>query len=120
MKKLFFLLICTCLLLCSSCFLKKQQEPVNLSIFNEIAAGKEWAIITEPYAAFYSEPSKTSLVKSHGRKADILELKGKRIITGSGKNVLWYEFEAGWLESNSVSVFSNKIQAENASQKALQ
>ncbi|HPX25274.1 MAG TPA: hypothetical protein PLG87_00600 [Treponemataceae bacterium] len=120
MKKLFFLLISACLLLCSSCFLKKQQEPVNLSIFNEIAAGKEWAIITEPYAAFYTEPSKTSPVKSHGRKADILELKGKRIITDPENHVLWYEFDKGWLESNSVMVFSNRIQAENASLKALQ
>lgn len=120
MKKLYILLISTCLLMHSSCFLKKQPEPVNLSIFDEIAAGKEWAIITEPYAAFYTEPSKTSPVKSHGRKADILELKGKRIITDPENHVLWYEFDKGWLESNSVMVFSNRIQAENASLKALQ
>ncbi len=121
MKRIFaaFILI-PCLILISSCFLQKKHENVNLEVFNDLGPGKEWAIITEPYIAFYTEPAKTSVVSSHGRKADILEIQGKRIIIGKDKNTLWYEFEKGWLESSSIAVFSNKIQAEHASQKALE
>lgn len=91
-----------------------------MDIFSGIGSGIEWAVINDPYAAFYAEPSKTSAIKSHGRRADVLEVKGKRIITDSQQHVLWYEFEKGWLESGSVTVYANKIQAEHASEKALQ
>lgn len=119
MKK-YLLLIVLCCLVLSSCFLKKQEDSINLSVFENIAPGNEWVMLTDPYAPFYAEPSKKSHVTSHGRKGDILELKGKKLLKESEKQVLWYEFENGWLDSNGVLIFSNKIQAENASKQALQ
>lgn len=120
MKKLVLILCFLLVILASSCFLQKKEQPVNLDIFSSVGSDVEWAMIIDPYAAFYEEPSKSSAVKSHGRRADILEVRGKRIVISNPKNIVWYEFEKGWLESSSISVYSNKLQAEHASQKALQ
>ncbi len=118
-KNTIFLLLLLLLLLSVSCSQSKKENSADLAVFNEIATGNEWAVISDPYAAFYSEPSKTSPVQSHGRKADVHEIQGKKIVVVEQSNEIWYEFEKGWLKSDSVCVYSNKIQAENASQKMM-
>lgn len=120
MKKKFFvivLMIVTSLL--SSCFLFQKEQTVDLSVFENLSTSTQWCIITDPYASFFSEPSKTSAITTHGRKSDILNVIGKKIILNEDKKELWYEFDKGWLESSSIRVFSNKLQAQQESKKAL-
>ena len=118
MKKIFYIcLLFVCLLNFNSC--QKNDETVIILDNSEplaLAPDVEWAVITDPYAAYKTEMGWTSSVAGHCRKGEILQIKGKSLDSNKEN---WYLFENGWLPENCLSVFSNRLKASAVSEQLL-
>lgn len=109
------------LLLCSVCFVScnKNDELVIVLDNSEplaLAPDVEWAVVTDPYAAYKKEMGWSSAVAGHCRKGDILRVKGKSV---SADKETWYYFENGWLPYNCISIYSNQLKAKSVSESLL-
>lgn len=86
-----------------------------------LTPGIEWAVVTEPYAAFRKTDSFESEVVAETRRGEILQVVGKSDIY-NGKNAptaktTWYRFEKGWLDGSVITIYDNKLKAETAVSK---
>jgi len=118
MKKFFCLFIVLILTLaCSGC--RKNDDLVIVLDNSEplaLAPDVEWAVVTDPYAAYKKEIGWTSAVAGHCRKGDILRVKGKSV---TKDKETWYYFENGWLPYNCISIYSNQLKAKTVSENLL-
>ena len=115
---LFFIIFSFFILPFFSCSKKDKVIEFDESDPMALVPGIEWAVITEPYAAFRNEPGYENEVSSHGRRGDVLLVQGKKMLKEKNqKNVytLWYEFKQGWLDENTVKVYDNKFKASRFS-----
>ena len=62
----------------TGCKQKKELEIV-LPVSLNGAVQEDWAVIQEPYAAFYDEPDADSGIAAHARRGDVLQVKGRKI-----------------------------------------
>lgn len=109
----------TFLVLCSLLVISCKKKPEELIKFDDsqplaLAPYVEWAVVIDPYAAYRSEANWDSAVFGHCRKGDILQVQGKSI--DENKDT-WYMFESGWLPSNCLSIYSNRLKAQSESEK---
>ena len=109
---IYFLLIIFTVFLLNSC--QKQKEEVI--VFDDtyplaLAPDVEWALITDPYAAYKSDMNWNANIFGHCRKGEILQVLGKSI---DSDNSVWYKFEEGWLPSSCLSIYSNRYKAQTA------
>ena len=90
---------------------KKDETEIILDNSEPLALAPDvqWAVVSEPYAAFKESKDWSASVIGHCRKGDILQIKGKSL---DSKNEVWYYFEQGWLHSSSVLVYSNRLRAQ--------
>ena len=117
MKKL--LLVLTPLLIWLSLFSGcKREKMLNIQLDNSdplaLAVDIEWAVVSDPYITFREEKAWTSKELGHGKKGDVLMVKGYAF---SSENEKWVRFEDGFLPLKSVKIFSNKFQAMAASKE---
>lgn len=92
---------------------KKEKEILfDDAIPLSLAPDVEWALVVDPYAAYYKEPDWNSEVLNHCRKGDILRIEGKALKKG-GKE-LWLDFSYGWLTASAVEIYSNRLKAVTA------
>lgn len=109
---LLFLLLILLAGLISSCN-KKKEEVIE---FNEshplsLAPDVEWALITDPYAAYRKTIEWNADITNHCRKGDILQVYAKSI---DKDKTVWYKFEEGWLPETCLTIYSNRYKAETA------
>ena len=102
MKKLIYICLLAILILLAGCS-KKEEAPV---VFDDsqplaLAPDVQWAVVSEPYAAFKESKDWSASVIGHCRKGDVFQIKGKSF---DSKNEVWYYVEQGWLHSSSVVV----------------
>lgn len=95
---------------CVGCTRKTEEVTITLPS-DSVGISDEWGVVTEPYTPFFSEPETSADIVSHARRGDVLLLTGKRI--ADDKRV-WYCFEKGWMQADTVSLYSNKMKAERA------
>ena len=90
---------------------KKDETEIILDNSEPLALAPDvqWAVVSEPYAAFKESKDWSASVIGHCRKGDVLQIKGKSF---DSKNEVWYYFEQGWLHSSSVLVYSNRLRAQ--------
>ena len=112
MKKIILAAVAAILISISfqSCKQKKEIEIVLPEIEKDNIQG-EYAVIQEPYAAFYDEPYKDSGIAAHARRGDVLHVEGRKI---DDDRQLWIKFDRGWIQDSGVIIYSNKLKAENA------
>lgn len=116
MKKILLVLL-TCLLFVS-CSKNKMGVPANLSAIDDSLISGEWAVITSPYTAFRAEPTLESKIIAHSRRGDVFLVEGRFIQKQEdSSNLIWYKFTDGWLMETDLSVYTNKLQAENAASR---
>lgn len=100
-----------------SCVNKKEEVIVfDDSYPLALAPDVSWAVVTDPYAAYKSEPDWNSDAVGHCRKGEILQVVGKSTDKDNGE---WYSFENGWLPSNCIAIYSNRFKAKTASEQVL-
>ncbi len=123
MKRLLLFAFALCSIVFSSC-VKKDSIAFSFPDNDPLAyvPGSNWAVVMEPLVGLRETDSYESKVQSHVRRGDVMEVTGKRISTrknADGQKVVsvWYGFEDGWVESSSVKIYENKMQAENAAVK---
>lgn len=115
MKKLWlFVLVIFCIVFVSSCN-KKKEEVIE---FNEshplsLAPDVEWALITDPYAAYRSDIEWNAAVTNHCRRGEILRVYAKSI---DKEKTVWYKFEEGWLPETCLTIYSNRYKAQTAAE----
>ena len=93
---------------------KKDETEIILDNSEPLALAPDvqWAVVSEPYAAFKESKDWSASVIGHCRKGDVLQVKGKSL---DSKNEVWYYFEQGWLPSSSVLVYNNRLKAQKIS-----
>ncbi len=109
-----FVFFVVSIFLISSCN-KKKEEVIE---FNEshplsLAPDVEWALITDPYAAYRKDIEWNAEVTNHCRRGDILQVYAKSI---DKQKVVWYKFEEGWLPETCLSIYSNRYKAQTAAE----
>ena len=94
----------------------KQNVPVQFDGSDPLALDVElqWAVVTDPYVACYADADYATLVVTHFRKGEILPIVGERTVKSAGETEKWYAFAEGWLPARSVTVYANKMRAQNA------
>lgn len=80
-----------------------------------IVPSVKWAVITESFVSLKEKPSWKSTVKNHSRKGEIFEVKGNCLTD----NEMWFLLEDGWICQSSVSIHSNKYQANTFSKELI-
>lgn len=91
-----------------------EMLPLDSSEPASLAPDVDWAVITSPYAAFRETHDWDAKVTAHGRKGDVVKITGKT--SGENENA-WYNTENGWLPKSSISVYSNRLKAQNIADK---
>ena len=96
---------------------KKDETEIILDNSEHLALAPDvqWAVVSEPYAAFKESKDWSASVIGHCRKGDVLQVKGKSL---DSKNEVWYYFEQGWLPSSSVLVYNNRLKAQKISNQS--
>ncbi len=93
---------------------RNTTEYIDISSTLGLAMSPQWAVITEPYASYFSDANEKSIINEYGRVGDVIEVIGSKI----GENeFVWYKFEQGWLIQNTVQVYANKLQADFAAKE---
>ena len=113
MKKLLFLiLILSSLVFLASCKQKKEDIiEINEAHPLSLAPDVEWALITDPYAAYRTDMEWNAEISSHCRRGDILQVYAKSI---DKNKTVWYKFEQGWLPETCLAIYSNRYKAQTA------
>ena len=96
---------------------KKDETEIILDNSEPLALAPDvqWAVVSEPYAAFKESKDWSASVIGQCRKGDVLQVKGKSL---DSKNEVWYYFEQGWLPSSSVLVYNNRLKAQKISNQS--
>ncbi|MCQ2584172.1 MAG: hypothetical protein MJ185_01165 [Treponema sp.] len=108
-------LFCAALLLILTVFLSgcKRDKSLNIELDNSeplaLAVDIEWAVLSEPYVTFRDVQEWDGKESGHGKKGDVLQVKG---YSYSSTNEKWVKFEKGYLPLKSVQIFTNKFQAD--------
>ena len=113
MKRFFFLAL-FCGAFFSGCI--RQNVPVQFDTSDPLALNPEiqWAVVIEPYAAIYEDADYASVVVTHFRKGEILQITGERTVKTDEGVETWYAFDEGWMPSVTITVYSNKMRAQTA------
>ena len=77
----------------------------------------EWALVVDPYALYRSEPSLSAPTAGYGRRGDLQEVQGRRIVTENKEQTLWLQFDLGWLPETSVQLYTNQLKAASAARE---
>jgi len=118
-SKVFFSLPClvffVCIFFLPAC--SKRYETIDLSSAPLLPVDSQWGVIIDPYAIYRSEPSLSAAPAGYGRRGDLHEIKGRRILSEEKTQVVWYQFSDGWLPQTSVRVYSNELRAQAAAKE---
>ncbi len=119
-KKIAYLFIISAVLVFCGlfCGCEKNENTKTIELPEEFTFTSDelWAVFTEPYSPFYAEPDSLSDIEAHARRGDVVPLTGRRISPGKE---LWYHFEKGWVPQNSVTLYTNRLKAQNAAKALL-
>jgi len=113
-------LIFSCFLmifLLTSCNRKGQTIVFNESDAINLNPEYQWALVVSPYTACYQDCDYASVVATHFRKGEILQVIGQETVMVDERRELWYAFDAGWIPALSLQIYSNRLKAENAAGK---
>ena len=118
MKKFFLIFTCLSFILplffITSC--KKNKEDVI--VFDSeyplaLAPDVEWALVTDPYAAYRSSTEWNGQITGHCRRGEILQVFSKSM---DEDNNVWYKFEQGWLPQKCLKIYTNRYKAQTAAE----
>lgn len=116
-KFLRFIFIISSLILLFSCTPKMSLSDVSFHSSSIISNENRFALIIDPYVAIRDKPGSEGITVTHGRRGEVFTVRGNQLL-GSGKEqILWVHIETGWVQSEKVTLFSNKSKAYTAAKK---
>lgn len=113
MKKIVILFFTALMIITMFSCKKAGKEVIVLDNSQPLALAPDiqWALVTDPYAAFRENLDWDSEIKSYCKKGEILQIISRSF---DSKRNYWYKFEQGWLPESSLSVYSNRMKAQTA------
>ena len=111
-------LVLICLSLCGALFTGCKKSKEEIIIFDNeeplsLAPDVEWALVTDPYAAYRQDTDWNSNIVNHCRRGEILQVYAKSI---DKDKTVWYKFENGWLPETCLSIYANRYKAKTAAE----
>jgi len=94
---------------------KNKEEVIELNETHplSLAPDVEWALVTDPYAAYRSELDWNAPITNHCRRGEILQVFAKSM---DKEKTVWYKFENGWLPETCLTIYSNRYKAQTAAE----
>lgn len=102
----------------SSCT-KNKTSNISFEQIPQMSVGEQWAVISTPYIAYKETPTSNAKISSHGRRGDIHQISGKKIVVSEDlkEKTIWYKLPDGWIEEPSIYICNNQLQAKTAAKK---
>ena len=98
----------------SSCVRKDQIFEFDTSDPYAFDIETKWSVVTDPYAVSRTDAGYEFSTTGNFRKGDVQRIVGEKSIKVGTKKEVWYCLENGWITSNAVKVYSNKLKALKA------
>jgi len=98
-----------------SCSQHNSIKSIILPSTSIISTAERFALVIDPYISMRDQPGENGITVSHGRRGEIFEITGKKILKAGYDTVLWVNLGSGWVVSNSVEFYSSKDKAKTAS-----
>jgi hypothetical protein len=101
--------------LMASCSQHNSIKSIILPSTPVISTDERFALVIDPYISMRDQPGENGITVSHGRRGEIFEVTGKKILKDGHDTVLWVNLGTGWVVSASVEFYSSKDKAKTAS-----
>ena len=100
---------------------KNKTSNISFEQIPQMSVGEQWAVISSPYIAYKETPISTSKIARHGRRGDIHQILGKKILVSEDlkEKTIWYKLPDGWIEESSIYIYNNQFQAQTAAKKII-
>jgi len=82
-----------------------------------ISTVDRFALVIDPYISLRDQPGENGITVAHGRRGEIYEITGKKIIKTGHDTIPWVNLGAGWVIAKSVELYSSHDKAKNASER---
>jgi hypothetical protein len=103
----------------ASCSGKRSLESIELPPTPVISETDRYGLILDPYISLRDQPGETGVTVAHARRGDIMAVLGKKLVSESGESEVWVNLESGWVNEQSIQLFSGKDKAENAASSLI-
>ena len=113
--KLIIISLITILIFLQSSCTKKQEEVIVFDSSEplSLAPDVEWALVTDPYAAYKTSTDWNAEITGHCRRGEILQVLAKSL---DDEKTVWYKFEEGWLPQKCLKIYTNRYKAKTAAE----
>ena len=98
-----------------SCSQHNSIKSIILPSTPIISTDERFALVIDPYISMRDQPGENGITVAHGRRGEIFEITGKKILKDGRDTVLWVNLGSGWVVSASVEFYSSKDKAKTAS-----
>jgi hypothetical protein len=68
-------------------------------------------LVLDPYISIRDQPGESGITVAHGRRGEIFNVTGKRIIRTEETENLWIQLENGWVPETAVRLYAGKEKA---------
>lgn len=100
--------------ICTSCAKNTSLGTLELPSTPAVSASDRYALVLDPYISLRDKPGNQGVTVAHGRRGEIHEVTGKKIIEKLNENEVWVNLGSGWVSSESVELYSSREKAETA------
>ena len=101
----------------ASCSPKTSLEKIDFPSYSVIASDGRYALIVDPYVSLRDQPGESGITIAHGRRGDIFEIRGKKIVEGADRKELWLDLGNGWVVSSATELYSSRATANTAASR---
>jgi hypothetical protein len=97
-----------------SCMRNSSITTLDLPSTPAVSTLERYALVLDPYISLRDLPGETGITIAHGRRGEIYEVSGKRIVQTGTEGVIWLHLGEGWVLASSVQLYSSREKAETA------
>lgn len=98
-----------------SCSRYQSINSVKLPSTPEVSKEGRYALVLDPYISMRDQPGDLGITVAHGRRGEIYQIQGTKIINSEKKNVIWIDLGVGWTPESSIQLYSSEEKAHTAS-----
>jgi hypothetical protein len=98
----------------ASCAKNTSLGTLELPSTPAVSTSDRYALVLDPYISLRDKPGEQGVTVAHGRRGEIHEVTGKKIIERLNENEVWVNLGTGWVLSDSVELYSSREKAETA------
>jgi hypothetical protein len=101
-------------LFCVSCAKNTSLGTLELPSTPVVSTSDRYALVLDPYISLRDQPGTQGVTVAHGRRGEIYEVTGKKIVETQNDNEVWVNLGSGWVTTQAVELYSSREKAETA------